>query len=122
MQAHRPAERLTIYLSQNEHHGRVPTFVEVVDRARKAGLAGATVIQGTRGFGHPDPTDTARHHHAITIGEHVPVTVTIIDTPERISGFLSEIGPLLEHGRVVRRPTEVVISRGSVPDAEGGQQ
>ena len=102
------AERLTIYLAQTDHHGRVPVYVEIVDRARRAGLAGATVLQGTSGFGS---SARLHHAHALPVRQDVPVVVTIVDSSERIDGFLGEIRSLLGEVVVLRDEVEIVEPR-----------
>ena len=108
----RNAERLTIYLEQTEHHGRVSEFVEIVEKARALGLAGATVVQGMEGFG-----GSARVHrrHSLSVKADVPVVVTIIDTAEQIDRFLPEVEHLLPRGLILRQPVEVVIHRSGEP-------
>ncbi len=102
------AERLTIYVEQTLHRGRVPAFVEIVERARAAGLAGATVVQGVEGFG-----GSARIHrgHPLSVRADVPMVVTIVDTPEQIERFVPEIEKLVSRGLIVRQPVEVVVHR-----------
>ncbi|MGH8917297.1 MAG: DUF190 domain-containing protein [Actinomycetes bacterium] len=53
-------ERLTIYLNRLDHRGHTPGHVEIVDRTRRAGLAGATVVKGGEGFGAPSRLHTRR--------------------------------------------------------------
>lgn len=101
----RAAERLTIYLTGTDHRGRVPLYVEVVDRARRAGLAGATVVEGVQGYG-----SSARVHerHIASAAREVPVVVTVVDEPDRLDDFLAEISPLLESAVVRRNPVRLV--------------
>jgi PII-like signaling protein len=108
----RNAERLTIYLEQTEHHGGVSEFVEIVEQARKYGLAGATVLQGEKGFG-----GSARMHrrHSLSIKADVPVVITIVDAPEQIDRFLPEVEHLMPRGLVLRQQVEVVIHRRGEP-------
>lgn len=108
----RQAERLTIYLEQTEHHGGVPEFVEIVERARAAGLAGATVAQGMEGFGGSAQLHRRR---AFSVRADVPVVVTIVDTTERVDRFLAEVEHLMARGLIVRQPVEVVIHRRGAP-------
>jgi PII-like signaling protein len=103
-------ERVTIYLTQTEHHGQVPDFVKIVEQARRAGLAGATVVQGIEGYGS---SSEVHRRHPMEVREDVPVAVTIVDVAERISDFLDVVAPLLGRGRVVRQPTQVVIPRAA---------
>ena len=110
------AERLTIYLSETDHHGRVPVFVEIVERARRTGLAGAIVLQGIEGFGR---STKVHRWHALGMEEDVPVTIVVVDETEKIDQFLVDIDPLLEHGLVLRQPVQVVLHRsGRSPDRD----
>ncbi|MPZ89988.1 MAG: hypothetical protein GEU81_18460, partial [Nitriliruptorales bacterium] len=45
------AVRISIYIGENDQHGRDPLYHEIVRRARLAGLAGATVFRGVEGYG-----------------------------------------------------------------------
>lgn len=103
------AERLSVYLDQTAHHGRVSTFVSIVERARALHMAGLTVLQGVEGFG-----GSARIHrrHALAARDDVPVVIIVVDTAERIDALLAETEPLLSHGMVVRQPVDVVLHRG----------
>lgn len=102
------AERLMIYLEQTDHRRTTPAYVEIVERARKAELAGATVLQGIEGFG---AASQMHRHHALSVVEDVPVVVIVIDTPSRIESFVSSLEDMHLEGLVVRQPVEVVAHR-----------
>lgn len=113
------AERLTIYLEQTDRRRGVPEYVEIVERARALGLAGATVIQGTEGFGG----SALLHRRArLALRADIPVVVTIIDMPEQIDRFLAEVEQLLPRGLILRQPVEVVIHRAGGRNPEGGRR
>lgn len=104
-----PGERLTIYLNQLDHRGHTPGYVEIVERARRAGLAGATVLKASEGFGAPSRLHTRR---AWAVSEDVPVVVVIVDRPERIAQFLATLDDLAVHGlTMVREPVEMIVYR-----------
>jgi PII-like signaling protein len=46
-------KRLTIFVGESDHHGHTPLAVEIVQRAHRAGLAGATVLRGVEGTAPP---------------------------------------------------------------------
>jgi len=46
-------KRLTIFIGESDRHGHTPLATEIVQRAHKAGLAGASVFRGVEGFGAP---------------------------------------------------------------------
>lgn len=105
----RSAERLMIYLGQSEHHtGTTPTYVEIVERARKAKLAGATVLGGVEGFG---AANQMHRRHAMSVSEDVPVVVIVVDSSSKIESFLSGLDDMRLDAMVVRQPVEVVAHR-----------
>jgi uncharacterized protein len=106
----RSAERLTIYLSQTEHHRGAPDYVKIVEVARKVGMAGATVVQGVAGFG---ASSTVHRRHAMSLADEVPVVVMVVDTPDRIDGFLRDITSLVPNAIAIRQSVEVAIHRSS---------
>ena len=45
------AKRLTIFVGESDHYRHHSLVGEIVDRARRAELAGCSVFRGTAGFG-----------------------------------------------------------------------
>lgn len=106
------SERLTIYLEETEHHGRVSQFVEIVEKARAVGMAGATVVRGAEGFGG---SAQVHRRHALAVKADVPVVITIVDTTEQIDRFLPDVEHLMPRGLIVRQLVEVAIHRRGEP-------
>ena len=99
------ALRLTVFLRQGDLFRHRPAYAELVLRARKAGLAGATVLRGCEGLG---ATRRISSEHPSGIGERVPYVVIIVDTPERITEFLPQVRELHISGLVMLAETLVV--------------
>lgn len=104
-----PAERLTIVVGETDHHGHQPVNVEIVARARRLRMAGATVLRGTAGFG---ATSHLHHEHPLRLSIDQPVAIVIVDRTDRLDTLLAEIGDLIGGGLVLREPVEVVRYRG----------
>jgi PII-like signaling protein len=81
---------LRVYLRSADRAPHTPTAQRIVQAARHAGLAGATVFQGILGFGSRGWLKPS----AWAIVEHVPIIVEIVDAPSRIVPFVQ--GPLAE--------------------------
>jgi uncharacterized protein len=79
---------LRAYLQSADRAPFTPTYGRLVKAARKAGLAGATVLRGILGAGYHGLLKP----RAWAIVERVPVIVEIVDTPEKIAAFVS--GPM----------------------------
>ena len=104
------AERLRIFTGeQDTHQGRALHEV-IVERARKAGLAGATVLQGIMGFGANSRVHTAK---ILRLSEDLPLLIEIVDAPEKIEAFLPELDELIQEGLVTLEPVNVLYYRHS---------
>jgi PII-like signaling protein len=87
-----PARRLTIHLTLADHfheqgHTRhTPLGTELLLRAHRAGMAGATTVHGVEGFGH-----SHKIHRQPVWGlvDRAPIIVMIIDTSDRIDAFIA---------------------------------
>lgn len=101
-------ERLLIYLDEAAHQGNLPVYAAIVERAQRAGLAGATVLRGLEGFG---ATGHRHSQHTLPLAEHAPMVVMIVDTAERVEQFVPELEALMEEGVVVRQAVEVTAYR-----------
>jgi hypothetical protein len=83
--------RIVIFLSEDDRVGHHGLHEALLDRAREDGMAGATVWRGIEGFGKAGHIRTARFPDA-NIG--LPLTLEVIDLPERIEAFLPVVKEL----------------------------
>ncbi|HEX5088074.1 MAG TPA: DUF190 domain-containing protein [Nocardioides sp.] len=101
--------RLTIYLGEDDTWNHKPLYTEIVHRAHRAGLAGASVVRGIEGFG----ASSSRVHTSrlLSLSEDLPVAVIIVDTAERIEAFLPQVEEVLGEGLAVLDDVDVVVHR-----------
>lgn len=99
------AVRLTAIVGEDDTHQHKPLYHEIVLRARKAGLAGASVFRGIEGFGASSAIHTAR---LLSMSEDLPVAVVIVDDEQRIREFLPELDELVGEGLVLLDEVEVI--------------
>ncbi|MEV4293180.1 DUF190 domain-containing protein [Microbispora rosea] len=112
MRLHGPAQRLTILIGESDQYRHRPLYTEIVHRARRMGLAGASVFRGIEGFGASSRIHTSR---LLSLSEDLPIAVVIVDVPERISAFVAELDELVTEGLVVVDPVEVYRYVGREP-------
>jgi uncharacterized protein len=109
-----PARRLTVIVGEDDVWHHKPLYSEVVHRAHKAGLAGASVFRGLEGYGVSGRVHTSR---LLSLSEDLPVAVVIIDTAERIEAFLPQLDELVTEGVVVLDDVSVYRWGGRRPSA-----
>lgn len=109
MEIDAPAVRLTIMVGESDQfHGR-PVYTEVVHRAHRAGLAGASVFRGIEGFGRSHHVHTTR---LLSLSEDLPVLVVVVDAEDKVRAFLPGLEDLAIEGLVMIEPVEVVRYAG----------
>jgi PII-like signaling protein len=108
------ATRLTVLIKESDQWHHKPLYNEIVHRAHRAGLAGASVFRGIEGYGKSSHIHTTR---ILSLSEDLPTSVVIVDTEEKIRGFLRELDELVTEGLVILDEVEVVkhVSRPGAP-------
>ncbi len=108
MQLPSEAELLRIFVGESDRHQGRPLYEMIVEEARRRGLAGATVLRGTLGFGAHSRIHTAK---ILRLSEDLPMVVEIVDKPERIEGFLPYLNEMIDEGLVTREKVGVILYR-----------
>ncbi|MGW7550400.1 DUF190 domain-containing protein [Streptomyces rimosus] len=112
------ALRLTVHLGECDTWHHKPLYAEIVHRARAVGLAGASVFRGIEGFGASSVVHTQR---LLSLSEDLPVAVVIVDTEERVRGFLPQLEELVTGGLVTLEPCEVIRYGGRAGGSGDGR-
>jgi PII-like signaling protein len=112
------ALRMTVFIGESDQHQHRPLYAEIVHRARKAGLAGATVLRGFEGYGAGSRIHTSR---ILSLTEDLPIVVLIVDAPHRIRAFLPQIEDLVTDGLIILDEVEVVRYVGAGSDGPAGR-
>jgi PII-like signaling protein len=100
---------LRIFIGESDTwHGK-PLYQAIVERVRREGLAGATVVRGIEGFGARSHLHTAR---ILRLSEDLPVVVEIADTEEHIERVLPILDEMVGDGLVTMERVHVIAYRG----------
>jgi PII-like signaling protein len=99
---------LRLFLGESDRRDGMPLYEAIVQRARREGLAGATVLRGIEGFGA-----NSRIHRAsiLRLSEDLPVVVEIVDEQEKIERFVEQLDPWIEDGLATLEKVRVVLYR-----------
>jgi hypothetical protein len=101
---------LRLFIGESDTwHGK-PLYQAIVERVRKEGLAGATVIRGIEGFGADSHLHTSR---ILRLSEDLPVVIEIVDTPERIDRVVPILDEMVGEGMLTLERVQIVSYRSS---------
>lgn len=100
---------LRIFIGESDRYEGIPLYEWIVRRARRQGLAGATVVRGLEGFGRHSRIHTGK---ILRLSTDLPVVVEVVDTREKIEEFMPEIEGAIEEGLVTLEKVEVRFYRG----------
>lgn len=87
------AIRMRIYVGESDHLGHLPLYEAIVKRARREGLAGATVLKGVLGYGASDHIRTSK---LLDLSGDMPLVVEIVDRAEKIESFRPLLTEMME--------------------------
>jgi uncharacterized protein len=96
---------LRIHMGESDRHGHQPLYEAIVLAAREFGLAGATVLRGSMGFGKASVLHTAK---VLRLSEDLPIVIEIVDECTKIENFLPQLDSMLDDGLVTLEKVRVI--------------
>jgi PII-like signaling protein len=99
---------LRIFIGEADKFNGRPLYEEIVILARKEGMAGATVIKGSMGFGCKSRMHTAK---LLELSSALPVVIEIVDSEEKIGGFIPHLDEMVKEGLVTLEKANVIMYR-----------
>lgn len=99
----RPARRLTVLMTVHDRARHSSLEVELLKRARRAKLAGATVFEGYEGYG-----DSGHIHRTHLMSDDAPLALVVVDERDRVDRFLHEVADLLHEVLAITDDVEIL--------------
>ena len=96
---------LRVFFGENDRFEHQPLYEAIVLKAREMHLAGATVLRGPMGFGHSSRLHTAK---VLRLSFDLPIVIEIVDTEEKINGFLPVLDGMMKSGLVTLEKVQVL--------------
>ena len=103
---------LRIFIGESDRHGGQPLYTAIVERARKEGLSGATVFKGIEGYGGHSVVHAAR---VFDLSTDLPILIELVDTEEKIRGFIPVLDQYVTDGLVTLESIEVIQYKTGSP-------
>lgn len=102
---------LRIFVGERDKQDGRPLYEWIVAQAHTRQLAGATVYRGLMGFGAQ--TRVIHTFKIERLAEDLPVTIEIVDSRDKVEGFLTWIEQQSDSGLIATvQPVEIHTSEG----------
>jgi len=99
---------LRVFIGESDRFENKPLFEAIVQKARDLGLAGATVLRGSEGFG----TNSVVHKAGLlAMSSDLPVVIEIVDTEEKIKLLQPHLETMVKEGMVTMEYVVILMYR-----------
>jgi len=99
------ARLLRIYVGENDKWNGKPLYRALIECMRANDIAGVTVYQGILGYG---ANRRIHQQKLLTLSHDRPMVLSVIDTEEKLRGFLPILDSMIQQGLVVLSDVEVI--------------
>lgn len=96
---------LRIFIGESDTWQHRPLATALLERLRREGCAGATVLHGTAGFGAHSVVHTAQ---ILRLSQDLPVVIEVVDTPERVERLIPILDEMVGEGLVTLEKVRVL--------------
>lgn len=93
-----PMKRLMIFVDETDKWQGRSLSAALVDRLKKEGIAGATVLRGASGFGAHRTVHTTS---IMDLASSLPEIILVLDTPEKIDSIVPAVSEMVSEGLLV---------------------
>ena len=99
---------MRIFIGESDKHDGKPLYEALLERFRKKGLAGATVLRGIAGFGASSKVHTDK---VLRLSLDLPLIIEVVETDATIQGILPDLEELIGGGLITLERANVILYR-----------
>jgi len=105
---------IRVFIGDSDKHEHLPLSKAIVQKVRELGLAGATVVRGSEGFG----ANSVVHKSALLeMSSDLPVIIEIADEEEKIKLLLPHLESMVKEGMITMEHVAIYLYRHSPSSA-----
>jgi PII-like signaling protein len=94
-----------IFFGEHDRWHHQPLSTALIERLRKEGFAGATMLHGFAGFGGRSVLHSA---HLLELSEDIPILIEVVDTEEQVQRLLPILDEMVHEGLVTIEKVRVI--------------
>jgi uncharacterized protein len=106
-----------IFVGESDRWHHQPLATALVERLRREGFAGATVLRGVAGFGARSVLHSA---HLLRLSEDLPIVIEVVESEEHVERLLPVLEEMVGEGLVTLEKVRVIkYAPGDRPSGGG---
>jgi uncharacterized protein len=94
-----------IFVGESDRWHHQPLATALVERLRREGFAGATVLRGVAGFGARSVLHSA---HLLRLSEDLPIVIEVVESEEHVERLLPILEEMVGEGLVTLEKVRVI--------------
>jgi PII-like signaling protein len=99
---------LRVFIGESDQSGGRPLYEAVVRKVRELGVAGATVLRGSEGFG---AHSVIHKSHLLDMSADLPIVIEIVDSGEKIRELLPHLDAMVTEGMITMENVRILAYR-----------
>jgi PII-like signaling protein len=99
---------MRIFIGESDKYEGKPLYEALLERFRKKGLAGATVLRGIAGFGASSKVHTDK---VLRLSLDLPLIIEVVETEETIQQVLPDLEQMIGGGLITLERANVILYR-----------
>lgn len=108
-----------IFLGESDRWGHLPLSRALLERLRREGFAGATVIHATGGFGASSVIHTSS---LVELSSDLPILIEVVDDEEHVARLLPILDEMVTGGALVTVERVRVVRYAAAARADRGHR
>lgn len=105
---------LRVFIGDSDKFQGKPLHETIVQKVRELGLAGATVLRGSQGFGARSVIHRAG---LLEMSTDLPIVIEIVDSEEKIKTLLPHLETMVQEGMITMEYVKILMYRHDAPAA-----
>ncbi len=99
---------MRVFIGESDKYHGKPLYEALLERFRKKGLAGATVLRGVAGFGASSKVHTDK---VLRLSLDLPLIIEVVETEEAIQAILPDLNEMIGGGLITLERANVILYR-----------
>ena len=104
---------LRIFIGESDEHQGKKLYRHIIERLKKEGIAGATVLRGIEGFGKTSHIHT---NSILRLSTDMPIVIEVTDTKENFARVRPFLDSVIKEGLMTEEKVRIIFYEGNKKD------